>query len=734
MKRAHLLYLILAIAASAQAQRLADLVDTRVGTAVAITGTAGVFGQGTEEYAHTLPAVLVPYGMNFWTPETQGSEAKGVCPYLYQDDTLRGIRCSHWLNGGCTQDYGSFTLSPTRGISSLRFRHQDETALPYYYRVMTEDGSIQTEVTATERCGIVRLTYQDADEAYLTLTVNSDEQQGEITYDSIGHRILARNPCHRIYQGWGQPTGTSGWMVLTLDKPILGVERLNQHSLCIHFAPTHQVVVRAACSFTGYEGASLNLATELPHSDFDATKTALSAIWEQKLSQIRVSGEQDSTLLRTFYGCLYRTSFLPHKISDVDGRYPRFAQGDALAGDPQTGYYDDFSMWDTYRAQHPLLTLLEPTRNGHMMQSLVEKYKAGGWLPIFPCWNSYTAAMIGDHCTVALADAYVKGIRNFDIQTAYEGMRKNASETPATHQEYADGMGRRALDSYLRYGYIPLEDSIPEAFHQHEQTSRTLEYAFDDYALAQVARMLGKKTDAHTLMRRSQSWQHVFDPQTGWASGRHADGTFVTPKDIQYIREPEKHPDSHWLTPTTFSTFITEGTPVHYSWYVPHDIPGLVRQMGGRRQFEARLDSMFQRGWYWHGNEPCHQIAYLYSAIGKPSKTAQVVRHIMTTEYLDAPGGLSGNDDAGQMSSWYIFSALGFYPVCPATPDYYLGLPLFPETIVQLENGRTLTIRLHGTWKEDSQIRSIRWNGRRLSSPRITHEEILRGGTLEFSL
>lgn len=302
MKRAHLLYLILAIAASAQAQRLADLVDTRVGTAVAITGTAGVFGQGTEEYAHTLPAVLVPYGMNFWTPETQGSEAKGVCPYLYQDDTLRGIRCSHWLNGGCTQDYGSFTLSPTRGISSLRFSHQDETALPYYYRVVTEDGSIQTEVTATERCGIVRLTYQDANEAYLTLTVNSDEQQGEITYDSIGHRILARNPCHRIYQGWGQPTGTSGWMVLMLDQPILGIEKQGQHSLCIHFAPTHQVVVRAACSFTGYEGASLNLATELPHSDFDATKTALSAIWEQKLSQIRVSGEQDSTLLRTFYG------------------------------------------------------------------------------------------------------------------------------------------------------------------------------------------------------------------------------------------------------------------------------------------------------------------------------------------------------------------------------------------------------------------------------------------------
>ncbi len=752
------------------AQDLQQYVDTRVGTARAVTRTAGMFGRGTEEYAHTLPAVLAPFGMNFWTPQTQATEQKGMCPYLYEHSRIQGFRCSHWIVGGCTQDYGSFTILPfnAEGMKRLnalkaycadslssRFSHDRETARPSYYSVWLEDYNVQAEMTATERTGMFRFSYDKDEEAYLLVTVNSDEGEGEIFVQADG-RISGKNPAHRIYQGWGQPTGHAGWFVLESNTPIEQARRIDRQTVFVKFRRTDKpVIVRAANSFTSYMGALKNLKSELDSWDFDHARRQLSAVWERKLSQIQVETPQREEKEK-FYAALYRTAFLPHKINDADGAYPKFASGDSLNDNhlsdfhlqlSQFDYYDDFSLWDTYRAQHPLLTLLEPQRSGEMMQSLVRKYEQGGWLPIFPCWNSYTAAMIGDHATVVLADAYVKGIRNFDILTAYEAMRKNAFEQPATYEEYRNGMGRRALNSYLKHGYIPLEDSVKEAFHQQEQTSRTLEYAFDDYALAQVARaLMDNPVHPHTrstaqlsadyrkLMTRSRNYRNVIDPRTGWANGRHADGRFALPTDIQYIKEPEKHPEAHALLPTVFSTFITEGTPVHYTWYVPHDIPGLIRLMGGKRQFEAKLDSMFSAGWYWHGNEPCHQIPYLYDFIGRPEKTARTVRHILQTEYLNAPGGLSGNDDAGQMSAWYVFSALGFYPVCPATPRYYIGSPLFPRADIRLENGRTFTILAHGASSQNIYVKSIRLNGKKYTLPYLRHQDLLQGGVLEFEM
>ncbi len=755
-----------------------SLVDTRVGTAASITRTAGVFGQGTEEYAHTLPAVLSPFGMNFWTPQTQATEQKGVCPYLYKDERIQGFRCSHWIVGGCTQDYGSFTVLPidqtvTRYVGeayvadslSSRFSHDAEVARPDYYRVRLDDYGVDAEMTATERCAIMRFTYENPDSAYLLVTVNSDEGEGEVGINE-NNLIMGRNPAHRIYQGWGEPTGHAGHFVIESNVPLAMSKRIDAHTIYVRFEPAKEVVLRMANSFTGYEGAWRNLCSEITTFDFDSVRNALSSVWTKKLTQVKVDGEGVSRDdLAKFYGAMYRCSFLPHKVNDADGGYPKFGDGQLMNDNnltdfhlqlSQYDYYDDFSMWDIYRAQLPLLTILEPQRNGEMMQSLVCKYEQGGWLPIFPCWNSYTAAMIGDHCTASLADAYVKGIRNFDVVKAYEGMRKNAFEMPATYEEYKNGIGRRALESYLKYGYIPLEDSVKEAFHQHEQTSRTLEYAYDDYTLAQMAQAMAENTyltgkdlarssltrdglmaDYKALMARSKNYRNVFDPKTGWASGRHvplgkSKGRFVTPADTEYIKEPEKHPDAHSLTPTTFATFITEGTQVHYSWYVPHDIPGLISVMGGRKKFEAKLDSMFQKGWYWHGNEPCHQIAYLYSAIGNVNKSAKVIRNILDTEYLNAPGGLSGNDDAGQMSAWYVFSALGFYPVCPGTPYYYIGTPTFPRAQLNLENGKTFTIIANGLSAENTYIKSIRLNGELYKDTRISHFDIMKGGTLEF--
>lgn len=475
--------------------------------------------------------------------------------------------------------------------------------------------------------------------------------------------------------------------------------------------------MKAASSFTDKDGALKNLAAEIPHWDFDQTHKELTNIWEQHLASVKIK-TNDELARRKFYTALYHTSFLPRTFNDIDGRYPSFSTGEPirqLAKDET--YYEDFSMWDTYRALHPLINLLHPTRGGQMMQSLVHKYEEGGWLPIFPCWNSYTAAMIGDHCIAALGDACVKGIRNFDVQKAYEGMRRNAFESPATHEEYVNGMGRRALQSYLQYGYIPLEDSVPDAFHVREQVSRTLEYAYDDFVLAQVAKHLGKTEDYETLMRRAQNYRNVIDPRTGYAQGRHADGTFLNENNA-----------------FGFAKFITEGAPCHYTWYVPHDPYGLMECMGGQEQYIAKLDSMFSQNRYWHGNEPCHQVAFLFNYSGQPWKTQRAVRHIMQTEYLDAPGGLSGNDDAGQMSAWYVFAALGFYPVCPGTPCYVLASPSFQEAVLTLENGKTFRLVAPEASAENIYIRSVTLDGKPYTKNYITHEDILRGGTMEFEM
>ena len=468
------------------------------------------------------------------------------------------------------------------------------------------------------------------------------------------------------------------------------------------------MLVKAASSFTSHDAAVANLEAEIPGWDFDSVRAESARQWNERLSRVRVEGGTDSDR-RKFYGSLYRASLLPRVVSDVDGSYAAFAGGEIMKMPDGGEYYDDFSMWDTYRALHPLLTLLEPERSGRMMQSLVLKAAQGGWMSIFPCWNSYTAAMIGDHCAAAIADAAAKGVGNFDLEEAYRYLRRNAFEVPASFREYADSMGRRALRSYLEYGYIPLEDSVKEAFHKCEQTSRTLEYAFDDFALAQIAARLGHEDDARELMRRAGNYRNVNDPLLGYANGRRADGSFAAGTD-----------------PFTFDSAITEGAPCHYTWYVPHDVDGLVAVLGGREAFEAKLDSMFTEGRYWHGNEPCHQVAYLYNYIGRPDKTRDRVRHIMDTEYLDAPGGLSGNDDAGQMSAWFAFSAMGFYPVCPSIPEYALGAPLFERVTISPEGGREFVI-------EAVADTVVRLDGRVLGRPFVSHNDILGGGTLYLS-
>lgn len=726
-----------------------DYVDTRVGTAASVTRTAGLFGKNTEELGQVLPAVLEPNGMTFWTPQTRDTEKKCVAPYYYHDTLLQGFRASHWIVGGCTQDFGSFTLMPLSGPLRLQpeeratpFSHEAEQATPAYYSVVLPDEGIRAEMTGRSRAALFRFTYAKAGKAYLVVNPNSDEGQGSIRIDTLRRRIYAANPVHRIYQGWGKPAGFSGHMVIELQKPITacGIFRgdtLWKDSTTVgrptpETAPLHrlgayvefdveageEILVRAATSFVDSEGAEGNLQAEMPHWDFDRARADLTAVWEERFALLQAESP-DTIALQKFYGALYRASFLPNAFNDVDGRYPAFATADSIACLPagQT-YYDGYSMWDTYRALHPLINLLTPHTGGEMMQSLVLKYRQGGWLPIFPCWNSYTTAMIGDHCISALTDAYVKGIRNFDVQTAYQAMRRNAFCTPQDERDYKDGKGRRALTSYLKYGYIPLEDGVPDAHHYKEQVSRTLEYAYDDYCLAQLAQALGHTEDYDTLMARSRNYRNVIDPRTGYAQNRHADGRFVDDASNAFRKVD----------------FVTEGAPCHYTWYVPHDPQGLMACMGGREAYVAKLDSMFSEGRYWHGNEPCHQIPFMFNYAGEPWKTQRAVRHIMTTEYLNEPGGLSGNDDAGQMSAWYLFAAMGFYPVCPGTPFYQIASPSFPRLTITPRGGKPFTVIAHGASEENIYIQSIKLNGVPYDKYYLHHDDIMAGGTLELEM
>lgn len=718
---------------------LLEYVNTYVGTAPSVTHTAGKFGKDTEEYGQALPAVLEPNGMNFWTPQTRDTEQKCIAPYYYVDTLLQGFRNSHWIVGGCTQDYGSMTLMPLSGtlrcqpeIRATRFSHQQETSSPAYYAVNLPDEGIQAEMTGRSRSALFRFTYAKAGKGYLVVNPNSDEGEGYIAVDTLNNQIYGYNPVHRIYQGWGKPAGYSGYFVVRFNKKITDYGIFKGDSLSpradrignaaqigayleFDVEAGEEILVKAASSFTGQEGAVQNLTAEIPHWDFDQTHQELRNIWERHLSSIQVETGNLADKEK-FYSAFYRASFLPRTFNDVDGRYPSFAEGTPVRQLPAgETYYEDYSMWDTYRALHPLVNLLFPAKGGDMMQSLVHKYEQGGWLPIFPCWNSYTAAMIGDHCISVLGDAYCKGIRNFDVAKAYEGMRKNAFETSADPAAYKDGMGRRALASYLEYGYIPLEDGVPDAFHTKEQTSRTLEYAYDDFVLAQMAKALGKTEDYQVLMQRASNYRNVIDPRTGYAQGRHADGTFLDDANA-----------------FDFARFITEGAPCHYTWYVPQDPYGLMDCMGGKENYVSKLDSMFSEQRYWHGNEPCHQVAFMFNYAGQPWKTQRAVRHIMETEYLNEPGGLSGNDDAGQMSAWYMFAAMGFYPVCPGTPYYMLASPSFPVLTLNLENGNTFTVKAAGASEQNIYIQSATLNGEPYTRNYIAHEDIMNGGVMEF--
>jgi predicted alpha-1,2-mannosidase len=707
-------------------QSAIQFVEPLIGTAQADTESAVKHSEaGLEIKGQTFPAVGHPFGMTQWTPETRTTETKCISPYYYNDKLITGFRGSHWMSGSCTQDYGSVTVMPfsTNRIDTLKnfppvsgYSHKNETATPSYYRVLLESFNIQAELTATVRSGILRFVYSGEEKNYLQIRANSDEEEGRIWFEKDRNEIAGYNPCHRIYQGIGQSAGLSGYFVIRFDQPFKVMPQTsNTQQMVVGFGNEKTIQVKIGTSFTSIEAARNNLDHEITDWDFESVRKATEAEWDRTLGRVEVEGGSKDDKIK-FYTALYHCFQLPRTVSDVDGSYQGFAQDTSIHKADGFVYYDDFSMWDTYRALHPLLTLLEPKKSLDMVKSLVAKAEQGGWMPIFPAWGNYTAAMIGDHVSTMISDAYAKGIRDFDTETAWKYMRKNAFEHPSK-EEYLDGKGRRALTSYLEYGYIPLEDHVLEAFHVNEQVSRTLEYAFDDFALAQFAKGLGKKDDYTALMKRSQNYRNVFDTLTNYVRGRQADGRWI-----------------EQFEPFARASFICEGTPFQYTWYVPHDIPGLIELMGGREAFLKHLNTFFDDGHYWHGNETDQQAPYLFAMAGDPRKTQEWARRIVEEEYGTGPGGLSGNEDAGQMSAWLGCTMMGFYPVCPATDQYVMGVPMFKKITVNLENDKKLILNAPENSDEKPYIHSVKWNGKTYRNNWISHSEMMKGAVIDYRM
>lgn len=719
------------------AQDVVKYVQPMAGTAAATTASALKHGSGSALLANTIPAVCTPFAMIQWSPETQTTENKCVPPYSYTDSVFYGFRGSHWLSGSCTQDYGSFTVMPVTGhLKSdgygVVFKHGDEVSTPYFYQINLKQYHLQASVTATPRCGMMQFRMDKPDSLYLLVMPNSDYHEGYVKVDAQKGEIYGYNPAHRIYQGWGKSAGFSGFFVIKFDtmpgnsgtfsgsrvlaaatikgKPGIGA------FVGFKMNKGEKLVVRIGTSFTGLEGARKNLQAEMPGFDFRNAVAACEAVWQKSLSQVIVSTDnaKDKNI---FYTSFYHTMQQPRLFNDVDGKYPMFAGNYTTATLDKGNYYDDFSMWDVYRAEIPLYEILKPTFVSDISQSLIIKGKQGGWMPIFPCWNNYTSEMIGDHTASVISSAFIKGILSYNIEEAYSLLRHNAFDVPLNKSDYIEGKGRRALDSYLKYHYIPLEDSVPDAFHKKEQVSRTIEYAYDDYALAQFALRLNKKADYKILIKRAAYYKNVFDTTAGLVRGRYADGKWVSPY----------YPDSK-------ENYITEGTPRQYTFYVPQDVPGLARLMGGPARLERALESLFLKNEYWHGNEPGHQIPFMYNYTPSPWKTQQAVRKILSEEYSDGPGGLGGNDDAGQMSAWYMFAAMGFYPVNPVSGEYLLCSPIFNRVTIKLPKGKALVVICHKTDKNARYINLVKWDGKVNKKDFITYKQLKQGGKLEFFL
>ncbi|MBZ5855993.1 GH92 family glycosyl hydrolase [Flavihumibacter profundi] len=690
---------------------------------------------------NTYPSICLPWGMNYWTPQT--NRMGDGWTYQYNADKIRGFKQTHqpspWMN-----DYGQFSIMPVtnkmvfdQDDRASWFSHKAEIAKPYYYSVYLADHNVTAEITPTERTAQFRFTYPKTDSAFLV--VDAFDNGSYIKIIPSEHKIIG----YTTKNSGGVPAGFKNYFVVYIDKPFsvartwhektMGKDNLEIESIhagaIIGFSTSggEQVNCRVASSFISFEQAEFNLKSELGKDDFDQTCRKAKLAWNKQLGKLLVEGGSvDQT--RTFYSCLYRTLQFPQKLYEVDdkGSVQHYSpyNGKVLPGELFAGT----GFWDTFRALYPFLNLMYPSINIEMQKGLVNAYKEGGYLPE---WSGpgYRNVMVGNNSAAIVADAYIKGLRGYDINTLYEAVLKDAdTEGPI------DAVGRRGVNYYNELGYVPYDVKI------NENAARTLEYAFDDFTIYQLGKALNRpKAELERFANHAMNYKKLFDPQTRLMRGRNRDGSFQNP-----------------FNPFKWGDTFTEGNSWHYSWSVFHDIAGLARLMGGRNEFAKKLDSVFilppvfddsyygtviheiremqimNMGQYAHGNQPIQHMIYLYNYAGQPWKTQYWIREVMDKLYKATPDGYCGDEDNGQTSAWYIFSAMGFYPVCSATDQYVIGTPLFSRMTLKLDNGKTLRINAAGNSGINKYVQRVQLNGKVIPYNWLKHSALQMGGNLEF--
>ena len=693
-------------------------------------GTGAVHGSLS---GNNYPGATVPFGMIQLSPDTREApdwaQASG---YDYNDQTIYGFSHTR-LSGTGASDLIDLLLLPTsEGRTSSNFSHTAEKAQPGYYQVMLADEGIIAELTATTRTGIHRYSYPNGKEAQLIIDLDHSANKGSWNRRIINSQIRIVNDHaiegYRIITGWAKLRKV--YFYIEFSSPILSsslrdgdrqyentpvINGSNLHAM-LRFGKLNEkpLICKVALSPISTDNAQLNLKQEASHWDFNQYTTDADRLWEKELEKINIQG---TDLQKTiFYTALYHTLIQPNTISDVNGEY--------MAADYTTRqlsaneiHYTTFSLWDTFRGAHPLYTLLNADRVTDFVKSMIRQYEYYGYLPVWQLWGQDNYCMIGNHSIPVIVDAILKGIPGIDIEKAYE----------AVYNSSVISHPNSPFEVWEKYGYMP--ENI-----QTQSVSITLEQAFDDWCVAQLAKKLGKNNDHERFMKRSAFYRNLFNPETGFFQSKNDKGEWIEPFDPYKYGANGGYP-------------FTEGNAWQYFWYVPQNIPDLITLTGGNKAFTTKLDTFFTVnhqsgelndnasgfvGQYAHGNEPSHHVAYLYTCAGEPWKTQKYVAHIMNNLYNDTSSGYAGNDDCGEMSAWYIFGALGFYPVNPASGEYIIGTPMLEEATIHLPDGKTFAIKAPRKKGNEIYIRSIKLNGKKYTKNYITHQDILNGGTLEF--
>lgn len=701
---------------------------------------------GTGGHGHTYPGAVVPHGLVQLSPDTRTNGWDACSGYHYDDQTLIGFSHTH-LSGTGIGDLGDVLFLPYTNELKLvspngddkepyfgsSFSHENETAIPGYYQVYLKDYDINVELTATTRAGLHRYTFPQSENPGLLIDLKRTIHNRELANSEF--TIINKSEIQGMKQVHGWAPNRYVYFYAQFSEPFECTIEKNEKAF-LSFEKTEkekEILAKVGISFVDYEGAKNNLLSEVSDWDFNKVRKDAHNLWEEQLAKIDIK-TNDEKARTIFYTGLYHSALEPTISSDADGRYR--TMDNQIAKNKEYVNYSIFSLWDTFRALHPLNTIIDPADNQAMIRSLITKYDEGGLLPMWELASNYTGCMIGYHAVSIIVDSYMKEQQNFDVEKAYLASKKSSSYDTINVSPTID---RHVLKYNLMpigkqykntIGYIPADI-------EKQSVARGLEYAYNDWLIAQFAKALGNEEDYAHYIKLSKNYKHYYDTSTGFMRGRMEDGSWRTPFDP---RRSDHNNDDY-----------CEGNAWQWTWFVPHDVDGLAALMGSREIFIERLDSLFLTsseltgenisaditgliGQYAHGNEPSHQTIHLYNLVGQPYKTQQLVDEVLQTLYFDEPNGLSGNEDCGQMSAWYILNSMGFYSYCPGIPYYSIGRPLFDEVTISLENGNSFIVRTHNNSKTNKYIQSAKLNNEELDVLFFSHKELMNGGVLELTM